>query len=82
VNLLSNAIKFSEPYNEIEVKVSATKKEEKYWVNISVIDHGIGILDADLDRLFTPYFRTSDEKSRKMNTSSHGLGLNACYRIS
>ena len=46
-----------------------------------VIDKGIGISESDQQKLFKPYFRTNDTNSREMNVSSHGLGLNICYKI-
>lgn len=48
---------------------------------ISVKDHGIGISEEDRKHLFKPYFKTKDEKSKQMNKSSHGLGLNICKKI-
>jgi len=40
-----------------------------------VIDEGLGIRPEDQKGLFTPFFETSDQRSREMNTNSHGLGL-------
>lgn len=31
--------------------------------------------------MFKAYFKTTDPKSKELNSSSHGLGLNICYRI-
>lgn len=44
-------------------------------------DHGIGISDEDRQHLFKAYFKTKDEKSKQMNKTSHGLGLNICKKI-
>jgi signal transduction histidine kinase len=43
--------------------------------NISVTDKGIGITEDDIQRLFTPYFKTKEENSLKLNPMGHGLGL-------
>jgi two-component system OmpR family sensor kinase len=52
-NLLSNAIKYSPGGGSIEVEAEAAGDE----VAVVIADHGIGIPDADLDRLFERYHR-------------------------
>ena len=74
-NLLDNAHKYSEPDRNIEL--SATRTDHR--IQIVVTDHGIGIDDADLPRLFTPFFRTDRSRSRK--TGGVGLGLILARRI-
>lgn len=51
-------------------------------VTIEVVDYGIGINEADKANLFKPYFKTTDDLSRQMNPSTHGLGLYVCEKIS
>jgi two-component system sensor histidine kinase EvgS len=82
INLIQNAIKFSEKESVIIVTI-VTNMESKTKVNstISVEDTGIGISPLDLERLFNPYFKTSDEKSKQVNQGSHGLGLHISKRI-
>jgi len=55
-NLLSNAIKYSPGGGLIKITVW-TEGEQ---LVISVQDHGIGIPEADLDRLFSRYYRGSN----------------------
>lgn len=43
--------------------------------NISVSDKGIGILSDEIERIFTPYFKTREVNSLKVNPMGHGLGL-------
>lgn len=43
------------------------------YVKIEIEDHGVGIPEEHLDRIFDPYFTTKD--------SGHGLGLSTCYSI-
>ena len=45
---------------------------------MSVKDFGIGISQEEVKKIFTPYFRTSEAQSQKMNVRGHGLGLSIC----
>jgi signal transduction histidine kinase len=53
LNLLSNAIKYSPPETEIRLELERTDDS----ITLCVIDQGIGILPADLERIFTPFER-------------------------
>jgi two-component system phosphate regulon sensor histidine kinase PhoR len=60
VNLLDNAIKFSEPQSTIHV---------------SVQDHGIGIAQKHLPRLFERFYRVDKARSRSMGGTGLGLAI-------
>ena len=51
-------------------------KEGKY-LKVSIEDHGIGIPDENLPKIFDPYFSTKDKYSQK----GMGLGLSISYSI-
>jgi two-component system, OmpR family, sensor kinase len=55
-NLLSNAIKYSPGGGLINI----TAQTDAEQVVVSVQDHGIGIPEADLERLFSRYYRGSN----------------------
>jgi signal transduction histidine kinase len=63
--LVSNAAK----YSPAEAPIEITAKVERHGVTVSVTDHGIGIPENDLGRLFEPYFRAANV------TGYHGAGL-------
>jgi len=71
VNLLSNAIKFSAEGEKLGLVAKLDKAEKK--VLITVWDHGIGIAENDLGRLFRPFVQLSTGLARE--TSGTGLGL-------
>ena len=49
--------------------------EENMAIFVSVKDTGIGISKKEIDRLFKPYFKSSDSQSLKLNPAGKGLGL-------
>jgi len=68
-NVISNAINYTTPKGKILIRIES----EKNWIKISVKDSGVGISRADLDHLFTKFFRGS--KVLRMQTEGSGLGL-------
>lgn len=64
-NLLSNAVKYSNPGGRVDVELT----EEDGTVVLSVADQGIGIPEADLERLFERFFRAGNAGE------IHGTGL-------
>jgi polar amino acid transport system substrate-binding protein len=79
LNLLNNAIKFSE---KDEVVVRATIEAEEgntVQVLFSVDDSGIGLSEADCQRLFQPFMQADASISRKYGGT--GLGLSICKSL-
>jgi signal transduction histidine kinase len=74
LNLLSNAVKFTDQGG---VAVRCVREAENFVT--SVTDTGIGILDADLERLFKPFHQVDSGLSRKYEGT--GLGLSICKRL-
>ncbi len=70
VNLLSNAIKYSLPEKPITVEI----RNEKEAIRVLITDEGYGISSSSQEKLFTKFFRASDDKRIK-NESGTGLGL-------
>lgn len=74
-NLISNAVKFSQPGAAVEVRAWA----QDSGVTVSVQDQGPGIPEAERDRLFQPYGRTSVRSTT--GERSTGLGLAISRKI-
>lgn len=73
-NLLGNADKYSPSGQSIEVVLDAVSGQAV----VTVLDRGIGLGDADPDRIFTPFYRAPIAKRR---ASGMGIGLAVCKRI-
>ena len=71
VNLIDNAGKASRPGDTIALIARGGA--------ISVIDHGIGVAEDELDRLTQPFYMV--DKSRTRKAGGAGLGLALCDEI-
>jgi two-component system phosphate regulon sensor histidine kinase PhoR len=71
VNLLDNAIKYSEPGDEVLLTGRALPGE----VVIAVTDHGCGIDQDHLPRLFERFYRVDKARSRKLGGTGLGLSI-------
>ncbi|MDR1916400.1 MAG: HAMP domain-containing protein [Synergistaceae bacterium] len=74
-NVIHNAIRHAPPNTGIEV--NACRDGE--CVAISVKDHGQGVPNDELDKIFMPYYRT--DKARERSKGGVGLGLAITKRI-
>jgi two-component system sensor histidine kinase KdpD len=67
-NLIENAVKYTPPSSEIEVTVGLTHDD----VRVTVADHGPGIPEAALPRLFDSFYRVDADGARPQG---QGVGL-------
>ncbi|MGI5891134.1 MAG: ATP-binding protein [Bacillota bacterium] len=74
-NLCDNAIKYNKIGGSVHISTYNTQSEAV----ISVKDTGIGISDADQDRIFERFYRV--DKSRSKATGGTGLGLSIVKHI-
>lgn len=74
-NLVSNAVKYSDRGD----RVLLTLRSEDGTAVIEVEDTGIGMSEEDLDRLFTPFYRSAQARERM--SPGVGLGLGICQAI-
>ena len=71
INLIENAIKYSESSESIEI--NAYRKEDN--ILIEVKDHGTGIAEKHLPRLFERFYRVDKARSRKLGGTGLGLAI-------
>ena len=72
-NLLDNAAKYCHPERALAVSVSAARRDDRW--HVSVADNGLGIPEADRDRVYEPRVRLSDD------AQGSGIGLDTCRRV-
>jgi signal transduction histidine kinase len=68
-NLLENAVQYNRPGGEVVATVRRGSSE----VEIEVADTGLGVPDADRDRIFERFYRV--DKARSRQAGGTGLGL-------
>ncbi|WP_210651138.1 cell wall metabolism sensor histidine kinase WalK [Nocardioides sp. SYSU D00065] len=78
-NLLSNAIKYTPSGGRVELTAAAEVVDGRDGVRLTCTDTGIGIAASEVDRVFTPFFRSSSFEARKR--SGTGLGLAIVERV-
>jgi signal transduction histidine kinase len=74
-NLLSNAVKFTPKGGKVATELEVGTTE----LRAEVIDTGIGIAEADQEKLFAPFTQIDTSKSRRYGGT--GLGLALTHRL-
>jgi len=72
-NLLDNASKYRDPTRALEITVTAERVDDRW--QISIADNGLGIPEADRDRVFEPRVRLADDQA------GSGIGLDTVRRV-
>lgn len=71
-NLVENAVKYGE---QAEVRLYTERQDAV----VEISDHGPGLPDAELERVFEPFYRTPE--ARASGKTGSGLGLAVCRSI-
>ncbi len=74
-NLISNAVKFIPKSRQPQIEISSEKKKGAYMFTVK--DNGIGIADADRQKIFSIFRRLHNKEKYDGN----GVGLALCKRI-
>lgn len=74
-NLITNAIKFSSVDSHIEIQT----KGDNFEIVISIKDHGIGISEIELEKLFK--IENISSREGTMGETGTGLGLILCHEF-
>ncbi len=82
INLIENALNYNSAGGKVQVKLQRMAISELpslltplgAWLQVQIIDTGIGIAQADLPRLFDRFYRVDPARTHTNNSGS-GLGL-------
>jgi signal transduction histidine kinase len=76
INLIGNAVKFSPKNSAVNIKVrAATNSENLEVVRVTIEDFGIGIPAADIEHLFTRFFRANNAVTDHFQGTGLGLSI-------
>lgn len=75
-NLVANAVHYSDPGSKVLVSASMA---DHGFAEISVVDQGIGIPSAEIDRIFERFYRV--DPARHRSTGGTGLGLSIVKHV-
>ncbi len=79
INLTSNAIKFTER-GEVRIELATNGKSTAPYVELRVVDTGVGIFAEERDKLFQAFERLRPGK--RSNPEGTGLGLHLSQKLS
>ena len=74
-NLIQNAIAYSEVGARVVITTRRVSDAAGDWVEVGVSDNGIGISDADQQRVFERFFRVDYGRSRAHGGTGLGLSI-------
>lgn len=74
-NVVENAVKYSSEYSTVDFWI----EKELNYVKIHVKDHGVGIPEDEVPKIFDRFYRV--DKTRDRKTGGSGLGLSIVYEI-
>jgi signal transduction histidine kinase len=78
-NLFMNAVKYGGPDRWVGIKAEHVRQGRAERVRITVSDHGPGIPDNELPRIFDPFYRGDEALSKQIH--GNGLGLSLVKKI-
>lgn len=79
LNILTNAVKYTQK-GSVTLDVSAEKTgDNTIALRFTVSDTGIGIKEADLEKLYTPFQRIEEKRNRSIEGT--GLGMSIVHNL-
>jgi len=74
-NLLRNALRHTDPDQGVELSQSLVEQGKK--IELVVRDFGCGVPEAELEKIFQPFYRV--QESRDRISGGHGIGLSIAF---
>jgi two-component system sensor histidine kinase CpxA len=73
-NVVRNAVRYTAENTQVEVALRVRNGNENSAV-ISVRDHGQGVPEDAMEKIFHPFYRTEDARDRESGGSGLGLAI-------
>src|SRR5215472_4263108 len=78
-NVVRNAIRHTKVNSAVEITLRRRGTEQAATAVVQVLDHGPGVPDSDLEKIFQPFYRVASQG--ESNGDGSGLGLAITERI-
>ncbi len=76
-NVVRNAVRYTDAGTQVEISLTSESVDDKRLAVVSVRDHGKGVSDGDLEKIFRPFYRVEDDRDRRSGGSGLGLSIAA-----
>jgi len=73
--VVRNGVRFTAEGSTVEVRLSRSEGASAPAARISVRDHGTGVPEGALDKLFEPFYRVTDARDRQSGGTGIGLAI-------
>ncbi len=70
-NVLRNAIRYTEENSEVEISIDTALSK----ATIKIKDYGEGVPEAELEKLFKPFYRVQEARDRRSGGTGLGLAI-------
>lgn len=74
-NVVRNAVRYTREGMAVEIALRRVEEEGAVYAVISVRDHGPGVPESALGKLFLPFYRVADARDRQSGGSGIGLAI-------
>lgn len=74
-NVVRNAVRFTTEGTSVELRLSLSQDAPAAMARITVRDHGPGIPEEALGRIFEPFYRVADARDRQSGGTGIGLAI-------
>jgi len=77
-NVIRNAVQYTAPGTEVQIDLRCEPdraKHEDQLAVISVRDHGAGVPESALEKIFRPFYRVEDARDRESGGAGLGLAI-------
>ena len=74
-NVVRNAVRYTAEGTQVEITLRAGNGDGKNAAVIRVRDHGDGVPEESMEKIFNPFYRTEDARDRESGGSGLGLAI-------
>ncbi len=74
-NVVRNGVRFTAKGTDVEVNLSRSEGVSGQVARVSVRDHGPGVPEESLNKLFEPFYRVTDARDRQSGGTGVGLAI-------